>query len=294
MPRRSTQTLALLALLMTLPDFAVVRSQKKSAKSSAPYGAASIVRDREIAARFAPIFYQALGDKRRNDFITNFNFDGDWRGNNNWKNIDDRSFKPRAYIYYAVSETPTHLFIHYAVFHPRDYKGGDVKGKILSEVIREGVRAGGRYDPTGLSSDAVLAHENDMEGALVVAAKEGADFARARVAYVETLGHDRFQKYAVEGDVPSGFKRVRMDGQRALLYVEPKGHGVSAYEAEEKEKEKLLIYRGRSARPALISTRTSAARLATIFCRSTRRFGRERAAARTRHTARLWITARGQ
>ncbi len=40
--------------------------------------------EREIAARFAPIFYQALGDKPRSDYITNFDFDGEWRGENNW------------------------------------------------------------------------------------------------------------------------------------------------------------------------------------------------------------------
>ena len=109
--------------------------------------------------------------------------------------------------------------------------------------MREGVRRGGQYDPTGLSDDAVLAHENDMEGALVVVAKDGADLARARVAYVETLGHDRFQKYSVGDDAPYGFKRVAMDGARAMLYVEPKGHGIEAYEDEAMRKEKLLIYR---------------------------------------------------
>ena len=43
--------------------------------------------DREVAARFAPVFYQALGDKPRSDYITNFDFDGDWRGDNNWDKI---------------------------------------------------------------------------------------------------------------------------------------------------------------------------------------------------------------
>src|SRR5580765_5749846 len=78
------------------------------------------ISDAEVAARFAPIFYQALGDKPRSDYITNFDFDGDWRGDNNWEHTDDTSFPLLAYIYYAVSETQTHFFIHYAVFHPRD------------------------------------------------------------------------------------------------------------------------------------------------------------------------------
>src|SRR5678816_646217 len=123
--------------------------------------------DREIAARFAPIFYQALGDRPRSDYITNFDFDGDWRGDNNWENAANETFPLNAYIYYAVAETSTHLFIHYAVFHPRDYKGGEIRGTILSELIREGVKRGGKYDPTGLADEATLAHENDMELSLI-------------------------------------------------------------------------------------------------------------------------------
>src|ERR1700752_5349655 len=91
---------------------------------------------RSIAARFAPIFYQALGDKPRSDYITNFDFDGDWKGDNNWNNLANKDFSLKASIYYSVAETTTHYFVHYAVFHPRDYKGGERKGAILSELIR--------------------------------------------------------------------------------------------------------------------------------------------------------------
>ena len=80
--------------------------------------------NKQIAARFAPIVYQGLGDDPRSDYITNFDFDGDWKGDNNWDNLDNRSFPLRAYVYYSVVETNTHYFIHYAFFHPRDYKGG--------------------------------------------------------------------------------------------------------------------------------------------------------------------------
>jgi hypothetical protein len=188
--------------------------------------------DREVAARFAPIFYQGLGDRPRNDYITGFDFDGDWRGDNNWDNADNRRFPLRANVYYAVSETTTHLFIHYAVFHPRDYKGGE-HGILLSELLRQGAKHGGKYDPTGQLAEAVLAHENDMEGCLVVVAKNGDDLERASVAFVETLAHDRFLKYAPEGAQQSGFDTVSLEGQRARLYVEPKGHGVEAYRGGE-------------------------------------------------------------
>ena len=237
-PRRTTSRLftthvALsLALLITTPFAGLAQSKKKSAAKTT-YGAASVARDRAIAAAFAPVFYQGLGDDSRSDFITNFNFDGDWRGDNNWANAADKRFPMLAYVYYAVSETPTHFLIHYAVFHPRDYKGGGTKGVLLSEAIREGARRGGQYDPTGLSAEAVLAHENDMEGCLVVALKSGGDDpSLARVVYVETLGHDRFQKYAAEGVGASNFKRFESEGGRPVLYVEPKGHGISAYDGE--------------------------------------------------------------
>ncbi len=74
----------------------------------------------------------------RFDYITNFDFDGDWAGDNNWKNAADARFPLKAYVYYAVSETPTHYLIHYAAFHPRDYKGGEATGALMSQAVRRG------------------------------------------------------------------------------------------------------------------------------------------------------------
>lgn len=202
------------------------------------------VNDRDIAARFAPIFYQALGDKPRSDYITNFDFDGDWRGNNNWEHADDQAFPLRGFIYYAVSETPTHFFIHYAAFHPRDYKGGETKGVILSEIIREGVKLGSKNDPSGLMAEVGVAHENDLEGALVVVARNGNNLKRAEVVFVETLHHDDFSAY-VPGDAVRGFGRFKTEGDRVLLYVEPKGHGIEPYVASDKQvlEKQFLIYK---------------------------------------------------
>jgi hypothetical protein len=228
------------------------RVRKAGGKTTVTRGAESAA-DRALASRFAPVIHQGVGDHPRGDYITNFDFDGDWRGDNNWANADDRRYPLKAYVYYSVSETATHYFIHYAFFHPRDYKGGGFGGRLLSKAIGEGVRRGGKYDPTGLSADAVLAHENDMEGCLVVVSKNGADAASARVVIVETLSHDRFLKYAAEGFAANGFGRVAAEDGRPQLYVEPKGHGVSAYDAS-KEKAKpdaLLVYRfdGRAGNP---------------------------------------------
>jgi hypothetical protein len=208
-------------------------------------------RDREIAARFAPIFYQGLGDKARNDYITNFDFDGDWRGDNNWTNSQNGRFPLKAYVYYAVSETQTHYFVHYAVFHPQDYKGGE-RGALLSEIIREGVKLSSRYDPTGLADEAVLAHENDLEGCLVVAAKatgSANNLERAEVVYVETLAHNRFLRYAA-GPLREPVSRPRIesfevDGGHPQLYVESKGHGIMVYSEGQKQSPRrgILIYK---------------------------------------------------
>lgn len=223
----------IISLLLLLISQTVILGQPPRTSTGRPAEAGLwAARDREVAVRFAPVFYQALGDQRRSDYITNFDFDGDWRGDNNWANADVPRFKLLAYVYFAVSETPTHYFIHYAVFHPRDYKGGKVSGPLLSGAIREGVRRGGRYDPTGLSKGAVLAHENDMEGCLVVAAKGGKEVAQAKVLLVETLSHDRFLKYTTDENAFPGLKLIRLEDQSPLLYVEPKGHGVSAYSSE--------------------------------------------------------------
>ena len=178
-------------------------------------------RDREIAARFAPVFHQALGPAPRFDYITNFDFDGDWRGDNNWNNAADRRYPLKACVYYAVFETRTHYFIHYAAFHPRDYKGGEERGALLSQVMRIGVGLGGQYDPTGRANEAVMAHENDLEGALVVAGKDGEDYNKARLAMVETLAHNNYLKYTGDG--------IAVEGVRPHLFIEPQGHGIEAW-----------------------------------------------------------------
>lgn len=201
--------------------------------------------EHEIAAAFAPVFYQALGDKPRSDYITNFDFDDDWRGDNNWEHTDDTRFPLRAYVYYSVCETPTHFFIHYAAFHPRDYKGGERRGLILSEIIREGVKHAGDNDPTGLLSEAGVAHENDLEGVLVIVVKNGKDVKRARPVFVETFHHSDFSPYVAGESAPKGFGIFRTDERRVLLYVEPKGHGIEAYSGDEKQtaKKEFVIYR---------------------------------------------------
>ena len=192
-------------------------------------------RDQEIAMQFAPTFYQALGSEPRFDYVTTFDFDGDWRGDNNWVNAGDERVRLPASIYHAVTETRTHYLVVYAAFHPRDYKGGNIRGPVLSEVLRDGARRVGDRDPTGLAQDAVLAHENDLEGVLVVAEKRGGDLRDARVRRVETLAHNEFLKYSADGARRRDVTALTVRGQRAVLFIEPKGHGIEAYRGDDEQ-----------------------------------------------------------
>jgi len=215
---------ALLFALLTI----IAASTQNQAPSSGKTNQRQAL-DKKIAAQFAPIFYQGLGDEPRADLITNFDFDGDWKGDNNWSNLDDRSHPLRAYIYYSVAETSTHYFVHYAAFHPRDYKAGLANSSILETLINEGLRRAGK-DPTGgLANDLALSHENDLEGCLVVAEKRGQDLSAAVVRFVETMAHNQYFRYCPREDRAGICEAIEMKDQRPLIFVEPKGHGQMRY-----------------------------------------------------------------
>jgi hypothetical protein len=209
---------------LAFAQMTTVNTKGSLSSNLASYGSEDF--DRQIAAAFAPTFYQSLGSQSRFDFITNFDFDGDWRGDNNWTNAANPRFPLPAYIYYSVAETETHYFVTYAVFHPRDYKGGDQNGIALSEAIEKGIELLGGKDPTGLSNQVTLAHENDLEGVLVVAEKRGKSLHDAQVQYVETTAHNRFLKYVSDKLTMQGFEPIRLNGQHPELYIEPRGHGI--------------------------------------------------------------------
>lgn len=209
---------------------------------------AQIPTEREIAARFAPILYQALGDRPRSDYIAKFDFDGDWRGDNNWANAENPAFPLKAYVYYSVSETQTHYFVHYAVFHPRDYKGGTDRGRVFSELLRRGSDIFGDNDPTGLLKEATSAHENDLEGVLVVIRKSGRDLDQATVQFLQTLSHNVFRKYSAAET--AGMAQFNSDDGRPLLYIEPRGHGIEAHTSMPAETRKVIYrYKGVAENP---------------------------------------------
>lgn len=200
-------------------------------------------RDREVAALFAPIFYQTLGNEPRFDYITNFDFDGDWRGDNNWDNAAKQEFPLKAWVYYAVRETRSHFFLHYAAFHPRDYKGGMGRGRLVSKAIRTATKPAAAIDPTGRVAEAVLAHENDLEGCLLVVEKHGDDPKAGKVVFLQTLAHNNFLKYVPEDQPREGFPTFITEGRRVKLFIEPKGHGIEAFQpASAQAKNRLRPY----------------------------------------------------
>jgi len=214
--------------------------------------------DRRIAARFAPVFSQGLGEMPRADYITNFDFDCDWKGDNNWNNLDNPSYQLRAWVYYSVVETSTHYFIHYAVFHPRDYKGGLATSTALGALIKAGLERLGK-DPTGgLARNLSLSHENDLEGCLVVASKRGGALESAEVEYVETMSHNRFLKYRTAVARSDIGDSIETGGQQPMLFVEPKGHGVSRFTDDPDQRKKSIngiiryVYAGRADDPASV------------------------------------------
>ncbi|PDO10640.1 MAG: hypothetical protein BLM47_05960 [Candidatus Reconcilbacillus cellulovorans] len=131
----------------------------------------------ELAAHWAPVFYQDVNSTYgyRADYLTNFNYDGDWAGNNNWENLN--SYNLYSYVYYSIVETQTHYFIGYYTYHPRD------------------------DGPTALDK-----HENDMEGVMLVIRKDGSTYGSFQL--METVAHNQFYQYTNDSNISTGSDNV--------------------------------------------------------------------------------------
>jgi len=170
---------------------------------------------RALAEYYAPVVYQESKSAVL-DYITRFDYDGDWNGANNWRNA--YRYELRAYVYYGVVESTNHVFITYAFYHPRDFTARPLEGMAPKTE-----------------------HENDMEGCMLVVEKDKTRWGRPIL--LEALAHDHFYKY----DNPN-YRRVKkgngslpLDGsivflkqvdathhQQPAIYIEPEGHGVKA------------------------------------------------------------------
>src|SRR5258705_507759 len=91
---RRVTLLSVVCFLFVRAETLLVGVAAFSAVQTKPTATQKVAHEAEIAERFAPVFYQALGDTPRSDYITNFDFDGDWRGDNNWDHADKKEFSP--------------------------------------------------------------------------------------------------------------------------------------------------------------------------------------------------------
>lgn len=187
-----------------------------------------------LAGYWAPVFCQDIDNANvRADYITNFNYDGNWTGNDNWNNLNN--YPLRAHIYYWVIETETHYFIGYAFFHPRDWSSRAWCG-------------GGVFN---------VEHENDMEGILLTIKKSSDPSCPfGQFVAMVTVAHTHFFSYTEQEDysdldsgrewnlitspsrpVESGVEDIDADmdfvaddfGFHPVVYSQSEGHGVFGF-----------------------------------------------------------------
>ena len=185
------------------------------ASSSGSLLAAEKSEHRALAEYYAPVVYQESRSAIL-DYITRFDYDGDWNGSNNWRNA--YRYELRANVYYGVVESTNHVFITYAFYHPRDYSARPLEG-IAPKTE----------------------HENDMEGCMLVIEKDKT--AWGRPILLETLAHDHFYRYdnPKYRRVKKGKNALPLDGsivflkevdethhQQPAIFIEAEGHGVKA------------------------------------------------------------------
>lgn len=175
----------------------------------------------EVAAAFAPVLRQDTANDQ--DYISAFDFDGDWDGGNNWENQDD--YPLRAVVYWAATVTRSHVYLNYSWFHPRDYS---------------------KYQRIGNLIGKSGAHENDLEGCwLVLERRDG----KLVPVVMETIFHREYKKYVLdrayalrEGFEPGG-ETVRFEGRHPIVEAESHGHGVTAWDGEDFPGGDGVVYR---------------------------------------------------
>lgn len=80
----------------------------------------------DLAALWAPTvdqFFNTAGNssqanRAQEDTFTLFNYDFDWRANNNWSNLNYYKLKPPS-VYYSVVEGDKHYYLGYYFYYPR-------------------------------------------------------------------------------------------------------------------------------------------------------------------------------
>ena len=143
----------------------------------------------QIVENWAPVIKQ--GTEGNFDFITKFDYDGDWYGSNNWNSFDRNSGNLQAYVYYAIIESNNYYFITYMFFHPKDV-GSPFCGFCSS-------------------------HENDSEGCRMVIYKDGSPYGKLEL--LETVAHYDKYTYRPGADIP-------IYSAHPTVYIVPYKHAV--------------------------------------------------------------------
>ena len=156
----------------------------------------------DLVERYAPFIAQETWFTPKADYLARFNYDGNWKGDDNWENLDKGS--SQAAVYYAVMETDTHWFLQYSFFHPRDY----------SDICIVGT-----------------CHENDFEGIILTVRKDDSKFGKLEV--METLAHNNIYSFVNDSAIKNGVHNIdgKIDlheGVRPIVFIEAGGHGVYA------------------------------------------------------------------
>ena len=172
-----------------------------------------VITHEDLAEHWSPGWYQDTDDTdAQADYIVAYDFDGDFKSENNWENLHTAAADLSAVIYWSMVETETHWYILYADFHPRDWTED--------------------CDPL-LPFVNSPCHENDMEGAMVVVKKDGSPWGEFQVLYTEA--HNFLHIFTNNTSITAGSNLSFHpglvsfeDGSHPELYVESKGHGVCA------------------------------------------------------------------
>jgi hypothetical protein len=153
-----------------------------------------------LVENYAPFVAQETWFEPKADYLSRFDYDGNWRGDDNWENLPSGSSK--AFVYYAVMETETHWFLIYNFFHPRDYSDFCVVS---------------------------TCHENDNEGLILTVRKDGSKFGKLEV--METLAHNNIYSFTNEKAIKKGVHDI--DGKiefyentHPIIFIEAGGHGI--------------------------------------------------------------------
>jgi hypothetical protein len=144
--------------------------------------------------------------QRRGDFISRFDFDGDWNGLNNWANLAERppsdhrkDERARAYMYYSVVETATHYFIVYGSYHAHDREPRCSDGEC---------------------------HENDLEGGLHLVKKGPENGGMGTLWLMMYLAHDDWFTYLTPAGRAAG---IRLGGKAPHETPEKAQHSNSGF-----------------------------------------------------------------